>query len=123
MENSMPPAVAPAPDKSASPFSLAAAFGTIPDAWTPKHVGRIEDREARLVRLKPEARWRQHFAADEMFLVVGGVMRMRFRDRVEDVAQGAFIIVPAGVEHKAEALTQECQVVMFGRAEARDAAA
>jgi hypothetical protein len=31
--------------------------------------------------------------------------------------------VPAGVEHKAEALTPECQVVMFGRSEARDAAA
>jgi len=120
----MPPAAAPASsDKTAPPAALAAALHTIPDSWTPKHVGRLEDREARLVWLKAGARWRQHFAADEMFLVVGGVMRMRFRDRVEDVAQGAFIIVPAGVEHKAEALTPECQVVMFGRSEARDAAA
>lgn len=52
-----------------------------------------------------------------MCLVVGGMLRMHFRDRYEDVTQGSFIIVPKGVEHKPEALGGECQVMLFEKAE------
>jgi mannose-6-phosphate isomerase-like protein (cupin superfamily) len=97
--------------------NIAEKFAKFSEPWTPKRVGRVDDHEVRLVRLKGEFHWHQHFNADEMFLVVGGVMRMHFRDRAEDVAQGAFIIVPAGVEHKPESLTEECQVVLFEKAE------
>lgn len=112
----MPPA--PVNHEKGRPVSLAQSFeslGAEGEGWTPMRVASLNDHDVQLVRLKGEARWRQHFNADEMYLVVGGAMRMRFRDRIEDVAQGAFIIVPAGVEHKAEALTPECQVVLFGR--------
>lgn len=98
--------------------NIAESFGSVGGAGESVSVGRLDSHDIRLVRLKAQDRWRQHFNADEMFLVVGGSMRMHFRDRIEDVAQGAFIVVPAGVEHRAEALTPECQVVQFAKPEA-----
>lgn len=64
-----------------------------------------------------EFQWHHHADTDEMFLVVGGTLRMHFRRRFEDIGAGAFIIVPKGVEHKPEALGGECQVVLFEKSE------
>ena len=96
-----------------SPVSIADKFASFSDAWSPKRVGRVDDHDVRLVRLQGEFHWHHHADADEMFLVVGGMLRMHFRERHEDVAPGSFIIVPRGVEHKPEAVGGECQVVLF----------
>ena len=40
-------------------------------------------------------------------------MRMGFRDRNVDLDPGELIIVPRGVEHRPEALTEECHVVLL----------
>ncbi len=93
--------------------SIADKFALFSESWRPKRVGRVDDHDVRLVRLQGAFHWHHHADADEMFLVVGGVLRMHFEDRHEDVGPGAFIIVPKGVEHKPEALGGECQVVLF----------
>lgn len=100
-----------------SPVSIADKFALFSETWTPKRVGRVDDHDVRLVRLQGEFHWHQHADADEMFLVVGGTLRMHFRNRFEDVSPGSFIIVPKGVEHKPEALGGECQVVLFEKAD------
>jgi mannose-6-phosphate isomerase-like protein (cupin superfamily) len=38
---------------------------------------------------------------------------MGFRDRNVDLEPGEFIVVPHGVEHRPEALTDECHVVLL----------
>jgi len=98
-------------------ISIADKFARFAEPWSPKRVGRVDGHDVRLVRLQGEFHWHHHADADEMFLVVGGMLRMHFRDRHEDVTPGSFIIVPKGVEHKPEALGQECQVVLFERAD------
>lgn len=95
------------------PVSIAEKFALFSDAWSPKRVARVDDHDVRLARLRGEFHWHQHADADEMFLVVGGVLRMHFRDGHEDVPEGAFVVVPRGVEHKPEALGEECRVVLF----------
>jgi mannose-6-phosphate isomerase-like protein (cupin superfamily) len=100
-----------------SPVSIADKFASFSDAWSPKRVGRVDDHDVRLVRLQGEFHWHHHADADEMFLVVGGMLRMHFRERHEDVAPGSFIIVPKGVEHKPEAVGGECQVVLFEKSD------
>ena len=100
-----------------SPVSIADKFASFSDAWSPKRVGRVDDHDVRLVRLQGEFHWHHHADADEMFLVVGGMLRMHFRERHEDVAPGSFIIVPRGVEHKPEAVGGECQVVLFEKSD------
>lgn len=85
--------------------------------WQPKRVGRIDGYDVRLARLKGEFVFHSHTDADEFFLVVEGVLRMHFRDRYEDVPTGSFIIVPKGVEHKPEALTDETKIMLVEKSE------
>ena len=67
--------------------------------WSPKIVGEINDSYVKVVKFQGEFVWHHHDHEDEMFLVLQGNMRMRFRDRDQIVKPGEFIIVPKGVEH------------------------
>ncbi len=51
------------------------------------------------VKLKGEFIWHHHDNEDELFLVVKGTLRMKFRDHEAVVREGEFVIVPRGVEH------------------------
>jgi mannose-6-phosphate isomerase-like protein (cupin superfamily) len=93
--------------------NLAAAFQSFSDHWSPKVAGDINDFQIKLVKLKGEFHWHHHANEDELFLVVAGRLRMGFRDKNVDLEPGEFIIVPRGVEHRPEALTDECHVVLL----------
>lgn len=79
--------------------NLAESFARFTDHWSPKIVGELNDCHVKLVKLAGEFVWHAHAAEDELFLVIAGALRMRFRDREELVQPGEFIIVPRGVEH------------------------
>ena len=64
------------------------------------------------VKLQGEFVWHHHDHEDEMFLVITGVLRMRFRDREEVVRAGEFIIVPRGMEHLPIA-DEETHILLF----------
>jgi mannose-6-phosphate isomerase-like protein (cupin superfamily) len=51
------------------------------------------------VKLKGEFIWHHHEREDELFLVLKGELKMKFRDREMFVREGEFLIVPKGVEH------------------------
>jgi len=80
--------------------------------WSPKIVGEVNDSYVKLVKFTGEFVWHHHEREDEMFLVLQGQMRMRFRDREVMVGPGEFIIVPRGVEHMPVAET-ETHVMLF----------
>jgi mannose-6-phosphate isomerase-like protein (cupin superfamily) len=79
--------------------NLEQKFASFTDHWSPKILGQINDFHVKAVKLKGEFVWHHHDLEDELFLVVKGVLRMKFRDREEIVRPGEFIIVPHGVEH------------------------
>ena len=83
----------------ASKVNLAEKFSRFADHWSPKIVGEVNDLHVKLVKLIGEFVWHHHDNEDELFLVVKGRLRMRFRDRETIVEPGEFIIVPRGVEH------------------------
>jgi mannose-6-phosphate isomerase-like protein (cupin superfamily) len=93
--------------------NLAQAFSTFSDAWSPKVAGDINDAQVKLVKLRGPFHWHHHDHEDELFLVVQGRLRMGFRDRNVDLDPGEFIIVPRGVEHCPEALSEECHVMLL----------
>ncbi|WP_431861201.1 cupin domain-containing protein [Azospirillum sp.] len=93
--------------------NLAEAFRCFSDHWSPRVAGDINAFQVKLVKLKGAFDWHHHEAEDELFLVVAGRMRMGFRDRTIDLDPGEFIIVPHGVEHRPEALTDECHVLLL----------
>lgn len=67
----------------------------------------------KLARLQGEFMWHSHENEDELFLVIEGVLIMRFRDRTERVEAGQFIIVPAGVEHFPSSEGPECKIMLI----------
>jgi mannose-6-phosphate isomerase-like protein (cupin superfamily) len=71
----------------------------VKDYWSPTIVGELNHDYVKVVKFQGEFLWHHHDNEDELFLVVKGVMRMKFRDRDVLVHPGEFIIVPKGVEH------------------------
>ena len=79
--------------------NLAWKFALFSDAWNPKIVGELNDAHVKLVKLRGEFVWHKHDTEDELFLVVRGTLRIRFRDGDTTVHEGEFVIVPRGVDH------------------------
>lgn len=82
------------------------------DHWNPRIIGELNGQQIKAAKLKGEFFWHHHEQEDEMFLVVNGLLRMEFRDKVVNVKEGEFIIVPKGVEHKPVA-EQEVSLLLF----------
>jgi mannose-6-phosphate isomerase-like protein (cupin superfamily) len=69
------------------------------DYSNPRIIGEVNDCHVKVVKLKGEFIWHHHEMEDELFLVVKGTLRMKFRDRDAIVKEGEFVVVPRGVEH------------------------
>lgn len=92
--------------------NIAKKLAEFTEAWSPKILGEINDSYVKAVKLKGEFVWHHHDREDEMFLVVKGLLRMKFRDREERIGPGEFIIVPRGVEHLPIA-DEETHILLF----------
>lgn len=79
--------------------NLADKFSKFQDYWNPRLIGELNDCHVKAVKIKGEFIWHHHDNEDELFLVVKGTLRMRFRDHEAIVREGEFLIVPRGVEH------------------------
>ncbi len=83
--------------------TLSAKFAGFSDQWSPKIAGEINDSYLKLVKFQGDFVWHHHEVEDELFLVVRGTMRMKYREggrEVEElVGPGEFIVIPHGMEH------------------------
>jgi mannose-6-phosphate isomerase-like protein (cupin superfamily) len=87
-------------------------FSQFSDHWNPRIIGELNGQQVKAAKLKGEFIWHQHEQEDEMFLVTKGKLRMEFRDRTVEIAEGEFIIVPHGVEHRPVA-EEEVELLLF----------
>ena len=82
---------------------LAVKFASFNEPWSPKIVGEVNDSYVKLVKFTGEFVWHHHDAEDELFFVVKGTLRMKYkesgRERELVVQPGEFVIVPRGTEH------------------------
>ena len=85
---------------------------TFSDHWNPRIIGELNGQYVKAVKLKGEFVWHHHDNEDELFLVIKGTLKMEFRDRIEEVNEGEFIIVPRSVEHKPVA-NEEVHILLF----------
>lgn len=88
------------------PVDLEAACQALPELWSPRVVGRVNDQYVKVARVHGEFPWHAHAAEDEMFLVLRGALRIGRAP--EDggsitVRPGEFFIVPRGVRHNTAA--------------------
>ena len=89
------------------------------ETWSPRIVGRLNGQLVKVARLAGEFVWHHHAEEDELFLVIAGRLRMKFRDGERLIAPGEFIIVPRGVEHRPVA-ESEVEVMLFEPANVRN---
>jgi mannose-6-phosphate isomerase-like protein (cupin superfamily) len=80
-------------------INLNEKFSRFSDYCNPRILGEVNDCHVKAVKLKGEFIWHHHENEDELFLVVKGTLRMKFRDQEAIVNEGEFIVVPRGVEH------------------------
>ena len=93
-------------------INLAEKFNLVKQYWSPKIIGELNDSYVKAVKLKGEFIWHHHDQEDELFLVVKGSLRIRFRDRDVRLEEGEFLIVPKGVDHLPIA-EQEAHIVLL----------
>ena len=93
-------------------INLKEKFSRFSDYTNPRVIGEINDMQVKAVKLKGEFIWHHHELEDDLFLVVKGTLRMKFRDHEAIVREGEFVIVPKGVEH-CPAADQEVHIVLI----------
>jgi mannose-6-phosphate isomerase-like protein (cupin superfamily) len=80
--------------------NLAEKLDRFTERWSPKIVGELNGQHVKLVKVQGEFVWHRHEREDELFLVLRGTLAIHLRDRVVELGEGEFLIVPRGVEHK-----------------------
>lgn len=95
-----------------SVVNLKEKFAKFSDHWNPRIVGELNGQHVKLAKLHGEFVWHHHDKEDELFLVIKGSLEMHYRDRMEVINEGEFVIVPRGVEHKPVA-ENEVHVLLF----------
>ena len=84
----------------------------IKDYWKPIIVGELNHQQVRLVKIKGEFVMHHHENEDELFLVIKGILKMDYGDKIVEVNEGEFIIIPKGVEHRPIA-DEETHILLF----------
>ncbi|CAL67170.1 cupin domain-containing protein [Christiangramia forsetii] len=82
------------------------------DYWSPRIVGELNGQQVKLAKLKGEFIWHSHEEEDEMFWIVKGKLKIEFKDKIVEIKENEFFIVPRGVEHKPIA-EDEVHVMLF----------
>ena len=96
---------------------IAEKFDLIHEYYSPKVAGEINDMQVKLVKLRGEFMWHHHDHEDELFVVFGGTLRMKYRtqgaEREELIGPGQFIIIPHGMEHFPSSAHPDEEVTMM----------
>lgn len=83
--------------------TLSEKFAAFTDTWSPKIVGELNDSYVKLAKLQGEFVWHHHDNEDELFLVISGTLRMKYRENGAEhelqLHPGEFLIVPHAIEH------------------------
>ena len=98
-------------------INVAQKLSAFQDHWSPKIVGELNGQHVKLVKFQGEFVWHHHDSEDELFLVVHGSFRMDYKDaagreKSMELAEGEFVIVPRGTEHRPVA-DAEVHVMLF----------
>jgi mannose-6-phosphate isomerase-like protein (cupin superfamily) len=80
-------------------INLQQKFSLFSEHYKPHIIGEVNDCLVKAVKFKGEFLWHHHENEDELFLVVKGTLRMKFRGHESIIRDGEFIIVPRMVEH------------------------
>jgi mannose-6-phosphate isomerase-like protein (cupin superfamily) len=82
------------------------------DYYQPRTVGRFNDNDLMVVKVKGPFVWHKHDDTDDFFLVLKGRIKIQLRDEDVSVGPGEVFVVPKGVEHRPVA-EEEAHVLLI----------
>jgi len=82
------------------PINLQDKLGRLTETWQPRVIAEMNDYQLKVVKLQGDFVWHSHADTDETFIVLGGELRIDFRDGPLTLRAGELYVVPRGVEHK-----------------------
>jgi mannose-6-phosphate isomerase-like protein (cupin superfamily) len=80
--------------------NIAEKLALISDYWTPIVVGSLNNQQIKLVKIKGEFVMHHHDNEEEFFLVIKGSFKMDYGDRMVEINEGEFIIIPRRIDHR-----------------------
>ena len=87
-------------DTQTEKVNLSEKLQQFTELWSPRIVGELNGQHVKLAKFEREFVWHHHEQEDELFLVLRGHLSIHLRERVIELDEGEFFIVPRGVEHK-----------------------
>jgi len=93
------------------PINFAEKFSKFSDHWAPRIIAQMNDYHFKLVKIQGEFVWHSHADTDEVFIVIGGAMKIYLRDGEVNLRPGELFVIPRGVEHKPWA-AGECKIML-----------
>ena len=85
---------------------------SLTDHWSPRVLGRVNDQYVKVAKLKGSLAWHKHDDEDELFLVLGGRLRIEYESHSIDLGEGDIHIVPKGTMHN-PVCEEECLVALI----------
>lgn len=95
-----------------SSINLKEKFDLFTEQWTPKIIAESNGQLVKIAKLEGEFVWHNHADEDELFYIVKGALKLRFRDREIHLKEGDLYIVPKGEDHLPIA-ENECWVMLI----------
>ena len=87
-------------------------FSQIDEYWSPHIIGELNGQHVKAAKFKGEFPMHRHDNEDEMFLVVEGIIEIRFLEYTKQVNKGEFIVIPKGIHHSPYS-KEESHVLLF----------
>jgi len=91
------------------PISLEFAGAALPELWSPRVLGQVNDQYIKVAKVLGEFPWHAHKHEDEMFLVLRGELHIGRGDADGGpvvLKAGEFFVVPRGVRHNTSAVVE-----------------
>ena len=85
---------------------------SLKDYWSPEILGRVNDQFVKVAKVKGELAWHKHENEDELFLILEGSLRIEYEDKVVNLKEGDFHIVPKGTMHN-PTCEKECLIALI----------
>jgi mannose-6-phosphate isomerase-like protein (cupin superfamily) len=93
------------------PINLESKFALFTEYWSPRIIAQMNDYHFKLVKFQGEFIWHSHADTDEVFIVLDGDIDIHFRDGKVTLSSGEMFVVPKGVEHKPQSVS-ECKLML-----------
>jgi|TARA_B000000477_G_C6081540_1_gene223358 mannose-6-phosphate isomerase-like protein (cupin superfamily) len=94
-----------------NPINFLEKFSKFEDHWSPKVIAEMNDYQFKLVKIKGEFVTHNHEDTDEVFIVIEGLMKIHYEDRVIELKSGEMVVVKKGEKHRPYA-EEECKIML-----------